>query len=515
MREVPETRVEVPLVLGWRISKDLHPQYWLEPGPGPGRQTPEDLVRVPPSRMACHMGILAQSGAGKSFLLGRMIEELLLETRARCVVFDSNGDFLRVHEVKPETLWTECQYDSRTGLGRLPHEARRESFERRWRRVSTRIRTMRDEMEAPYERLRIPWTSISPDFLAEELEPKWRSELHLCHRFVQLIAQIGHDVPSGVQPLTRRLHPGRGLLDVAEELLRHGRNLNEQERIQLIQSHPRLRGAFDDAQRAASGEDTSIVGRLYRNSKVVRLAEEAVRALRHVSPDVERFYLNVARERGDSGFIDTELGAGQDHSLPEGRLDVIDLASLPDRRSRLMAVNALLRWEWHQSTRRWEKALKGPAEGDRRAPTFIVVDEAHILVPSAPRSRTEEAIREEFRTIAAEGRKFGMFLVLATQRPDKVDPYVLSEFENMAVMRIGASAVRRAVESLPALDGVPPRLLEKCVEFGPGRALLAGRWVEGEPRFMYCAARRTVEGGRDLRADWWATMPQEAPEAVA
>ena len=43
-------------------------------------------------------------------------------------------------------------------------------------------------------------------------------------------------------------------------------------------------------------------------------------------------------------------------------------------------------------------------------------------MPSEPRSRYEAIVREQFRTIAAEGRKYGLFLILVSQRVDKVDP---------------------------------------------------------------------------------------------
>ena len=56
---------------------------------------------------------------------------------------------------------------------------------------------------------------------------------------------------------------------------------------------------------------------------------------------------------------------------------------------------------------------------------LIVVDEAHNLLPAEPQSRAAEVVREFFRTIAAEGRKLGLFLIVVSQRPDKLDRMIV------------------------------------------------------------------------------------------
>jgi DNA helicase HerA-like ATPase len=83
-----------------------------------------------------------------------------------------------------------------------------------------------------------------------------------------------------------------------------------------------------------------------------------------------------------------------------------------------------------------------------RVPVFVVVEEAHNIVPAKPTSFAAEALKNQLRTIAAEGRKYGVFLILVTQPPDKIDPLIVSECENRAVMRLGARAVLTKAESL-------------------------------------------------------------------
>ena len=76
------------LVIGWRVTSKLEPRYWVEGKKIPGGHTPDALVGISSKRIANHTVIVAQSWSGKSFFLGRIIEEILLKTKSRVIVFD-------------------------------------------------------------------------------------------------------------------------------------------------------------------------------------------------------------------------------------------------------------------------------------------------------------------------------------------------------------------------------------------------------------------------------------------
>lgn len=61
-----------------------------------------------------------------------------------------------------------------------------------------------------------------------------------------------------------------------------------------------------------------------------------------------------------------------------------------------------------------------------RKPILIVIDEAHNLCSPNPSTPVERALLELIIQIAAEGRKFGLWLLLSTQRPTKIHPNILS-----------------------------------------------------------------------------------------
>ncbi len=65
-------------------------------------------------------------------------------------------------------------------------------------------------------------------------------------------------------------------------------------------------------------------------------------------------------------------------------------------------------------------------------PPFVVVtDEAHNFAPKAFESPTKQVLRE----ISQEGRKYGVFLVLATQRPDLLEETITAQLNTKVVFR--------------------------------------------------------------------------------
>jgi hypothetical protein len=232
--------------------------------------------------------------------------------------------------------------------------------------------------------------------------------------------------------------------------------------------------------------------------------ERALAAAKYVHPDVQRFYFGKIREYMASGILDTMTGSRPSATTTKRRLQVIDLPSLHDKSTRLLAVNALLTTVWKEARTAWNNALKESEDNDKRVPTFVVVDEAHNLIPAKPRTQAETALVEQFRTITAEGRKYGLFLVLVTQRPDKLDSLILSECENKAIMKLSSASVLKTTRKMLGLEDIPQSVLDKCLEFEKGHVLLLGRWVPDGPQRVYTAARRTKEGGRNLRETYWA-----------
>lgn len=75
------------------------------------------------------------------------------------------------------------------------------------------------------------------------------------------------------------------------------------------------------------------------------------------------------------------------------------------------------------------------AEPRNGFPVHLVLEEAHRYIPSTPSRYSIDAVKI-FERIAKEGRKYGMFLMLASQRPSELSKTVLSQCSNFVVHRI-------------------------------------------------------------------------------
>jgi uncharacterized protein len=120
----------------------------------------------------------------------------------------------------------------------------------------------------------------------------------------------------------------------------------------------------------------------------------------------------------------------------------------------------------------------------RRTPICLVCDEAHLYLP--PREESDPVHRaalRSFEAIAKEGRKYGVALVLVTQRPTDVSRTILSQCNNFVVMRLTDDYDQEMVErllpeSLSGIVGVLPAL-------EPGEAVVVGDAMLLPTRIMF------------------------------
>ena len=131
-----------------------------------------------------------------------------------------------------------------------------------------------------------------------------------------------------------------------------------------------------------------------------------------------------------------------------------------------------------------------------RRPILIVIDEAHNLCSPEQTSPLHVAVRERLVQIAAEGRKFGLWLLLSTQRPSRIHPSIISQCDNLALMKMTSPV---DLGELATIFGfVPAAMLDRSPGFRQGEALFAGGFVPA-PTMVKMGGRLTIEGGVDVR----------------
>ncbi|OPY65053.1 MAG: AAA-like domain protein [Syntrophorhabdaceae bacterium PtaU1.Bin034] len=124
-----------------------------------------------------------------------------------------------------------------------------------------------------------------------------------------------------------------------------------------------------------------------------------------------------------------------DNAASNGMLAIIDLSLVPSEIIHIViSVLARLIFEALQRYRRSHPAGKA-------LPTVLVLEEAHSFIrrgrdDESPAGTPTQLCREAFERIAREGRKFGLGLVLSSQRPYEVSPTVLAQCNTFLLHRI-------------------------------------------------------------------------------
>jgi len=115
---------------------------------------------------------------------------------------------------------------------------------------------------------------------------------------------------------------------------------------------------------------------------------------------------------------------------------------------------------------------------DGAVPLLFVCEEAHRYA-SADRSTGFGPTRRALSRIAKEGRKYGVFLALVTQRPAELDPTIISQCSTLFAMRMAnerdQALLRSAVPDAGAnlIDFVSSLGTREVLAFGEGVALPA------------------------------------------
>jgi len=139
-------------------------------------------------------------------------------------------------------------------------------------------------------------------------------------------------------------------------------------------------------------------------------------------------------------------------------------------------------------------------------PVVLVLEEAQNYIQQ-PRFTDEESIaRVVFERIAREGRKYGLSLIVASQRPSELSKTVLSQCSSFIVHRLqNPEDLRYFKEIVP---GVYEPMLEQIPALAPQTALVLGECVPA-PALVKIREARPVPRSRDPKfyRYWVADSP--------
>ena len=355
-----------------------------------------------------HTFLCGQSGSGKTFALGVILERLLLESELKIIVLDPNSDFVRLDRVRPlagvnQTISRELSTDEY------------EEVLKRYRQVLPGLKLVRP----------VPYAEDPSDLLRIRFSDLERQE----------------------QGLVLEMDP-----------LRDREEFN----------------AYRRAVDSLSGDRYSISQ--VREIVARQFSEEA----RQLGLRIENLGVsawNLWSDAEEPSLIDI---LGEDW-----RCLVVDTGTLSSPVEQSIAAMALLGQLWRHR--------------HERQPVLIVIDEAHNICPQEPSDTLEAAVTSYAIKIAGEGRKFGLYLLVATQRPSKIHANVLSQCDNLILMRMNSMSDLEIISQ--TFSQAPPTFLEQSSHFAQGECLLAGKIVQN-PTFGGFEGRFSEEGGTDVPASW-------------
>lgn len=170
------------------------------------------------------------------------------------------------------------------------------------------------------------------------------------------------------------------------------------------------------------------------------------------------------KETGEANYINTFI----DQILNNDRkIKVIDLSEVPsDMLPIIIGVVTRLVYE----VQFWMT----PKENETRHPFAFVCDEAHLYMPrdTSKMKAVENKSLEIFEKIAKEGRKYGVSLVIVSQRPAELNSTIISQCNNIVSLKITNDRDKSAVatmltDSLVGLVETLPNLdVGECIVIG-------------------------------------------------
>jgi DNA helicase HerA-like ATPase len=396
-----------------------------------------------------HIAVLAMTGSGKSYTVGRIIERLVALHNGTVVVFDPHGEYGKAL-AKGQLNFNERddgEHDKRDELA-LPKI--RETFER-LQKAGAGIHV---------------YTPQNESFKYKYADKNIQLALQFDHFEMDDIAEI---LPGLSEPQQR-------VLDVAIRYWRSAdkiepRDINRLRHL-LGDGIEELR-AWDDLSdaesKALSGRSAAVAS--MKLSRVLNEAQSFYSATMAMPTDI---YKMIGRP-----------------SNKQGRLVVVDLQGLSDTAKQVTC--ALLSSEILRAA---------SSKNDPLRPCFLVYEEGHNFAPAGGNAVSHRVIKK----IAGEGRKFGVGFAIVSQRPSKLDADVTSQCNTLITMRLKNPDDQRFISK--ASDMVSKADLDELPSLSTGEALICGRSIPA-PLLVKIGGKALIHGGESpevLRV--WGTFDE-------
>lgn len=384
-----------------------------------------------------HLAILAMTGSGKSYTVGRIIERLVAEMNGTVVVFDVHGEYGKAFE-KGDIHFND-------NVENIENDEERKSIKNIQKNFlklldaggGIKVYTPQlDSFDYKYSgknyHLALQFDRFDMDDLSSILPGLTEAQERVLDVAIRYWKAKYNKPPRDIQDLTYLLSNENGL-----EELKGWDNLTEGE------------------SKALNNRSAAVA-----SMKLTRVINEA-----------KSFYTRAIGNPTDIYEMVGEKGKGV------GRLVIIDLQGLSDDAKQI--ITALISSEIMRAASDKKRQIR---------PSFLVYEEGHNFAPAGVPSISKKIIKK----IAAEGRKFGTGFAIISQRPSKLDPDVTSQCNTIITMRLKNPDDQRFIAKTS--DMFSKSDIEELPSLSTGEALINGRSIPA-PLLVKVGTKALMHGG--------------------
>ncbi len=137
--------------------------------------------------------------------------------------------------------------------------------------------------------------------------------------------------------------------------------------------------------------------------------------------------------------------------------------------------------------------------GSTYNPITLVCDEAHVYIPdNFQLSASERRMVEIFEDIAKEGRKFGITLFAASQRPSELNKTIMAQCANFIVGKLNNENDKTMIKGM--LPDGNESLIDSTTMFSPGDVMIVG---DASPIPLKIHVQLAKERPQSRTIDFW------------
>jgi len=211
-----------------------------------------------------------------------------------------------------------------------------------------------------------------------------------------------------------------------------------------------------------------------------------------------RWNVIASLESLDSIGVFSETGTSTTDLVKKGKCSVINMKGVPPDVQGVVVA-------------RLTKKLFDDRKSGKVPPFLFIVEEAHNYCPERGFGNAVSSVM--MRTVASEGRKFGMGLCIVSQRPAKVDKNIISQCNTNIILKVtNPNDLKTIVQSV---EGVTSQTYREIQRLPIGVALISGASLQ-MPIMAEIRTRETSHGGKSVaitkRGETSSYSPPKIPQ---